>query len=198
MKLHRVVSFEKDQIKTERVAHLPYAAADGRLNTFFETSLADTGKGGVLACFRTTAEQHLTRSTDGGKTWSPPKPFTAHPNARNTKADLARSPSGSLVLAFNRSAGGRINMCVALSSDGGETWPHYYVFDPRTAPGTSYPNVAFGADAQGKYNGTIYVAYDRGRGKRSPDYTQEITVALIPEERVVEGNPTCERFTVSK
>ena len=198
MKLHRVVSFDNDQIQTDLAADLPYAAADGSLNTFFETSLAETGKAGLLACFRTTAEQHKTRSTDGGRTWSPPKAFTTSLNTRNTKADLARSPSGRLVLAFNRSAGGRVNMCVALSSDGGDAWPHYYVFDPRTAPGTSYPNVAFGADARGKYNGTIYVAYDHGRGKLPPDYTKEITVALIPEERIIEGNPTCARYVVSK
>ncbi len=198
MKLHRVVSYEQDQIKTELAAHLPYAAADGSMNTFFEVSLADLGQGKLLGCFRTNAQQHLTRSTDGGKTWSTPTPFTAHPNCQNTKADLARSPSGRLVLAFNRSENSRSQMCVALSADGGETWPDHYVFDDRTDPGTSYPNVAFGADAQGKYNGTIYVAYDHGRGKRPPEFTKEITVALISEDRVAEGKPTCQRFIVSK
>lgn len=198
MKLHRVISLENDQIKTERVSSLPYAAADGSLNTFFEASLAETRKGNVLACFRTTVEQYMTRSGDGGKTWDTPSAFTAHPNAKSSKADLARSPSGRLVLAFNRVAAGRINMCVALSSDGGETWPDHYVFDPRTDPGTSYPNIAFGADAEGKYDGMIYVAYDHGRGKRPPDYTKEITIAKIPESRIIEGNPMSTRYVVSK
>ncbi len=198
MKLHRVISYANDQIKTERIATLPYATADGSLNTFFETSLAETANEHLLACFRTPVGQYMTRSSDGGKTWSPPRAFIAHPNARSTKADLARSPSGRLVLAFNRSEGGRINMCVALSSDGGETWPHYYVFDARTDPGTSYPNIAFGADAGGNYDGMIYVAYDHGRGKRAPDYTKEITIAQIPENRIIEGNPTSTRYIVSK
>ncbi len=101
MKLYRLIAHEKDQIKTERVAYLPYAAADGSLNSCFEVSLAETGKNKILACFRTTAEQYMTRSNDDGKTWSVPKPFTAHPNCANAKADLARSPSGRLVLAFN-------------------------------------------------------------------------------------------------
>jgi hypothetical protein len=140
----------------------------------------------------------MTRSTDGGRTWTPPRPFAAHPNAKGTKADLARSPSGRLVLAFNRSAAGRVNMAVALSDDGGETWPHFYVFDDRTAPGTSYPNVAFGADAAGRYDGHVYVAYDHGRGELKPDYTKEITVARISEEGVVAGTPTSTRYVVSK
>ncbi len=198
MKLHRVISQAGDRIRTELVSYLPYAAADGSLNTFFEASLAEASPGELLACFRTTAEQHITRSSDGGRSWSAPIPFTAHPNARNAKADLARSPSGRLVLAFNRMPANRINMCVALSSDGGRTWPHYYVFDSRIDPGTSYPNIAFGADAQGKYDGMIYVAYDHGRGKRAPDYIQEITIARIPEESVVDGNPTSTRSIVSK
>ncbi|MBI5395681.1 MAG: exo-alpha-sialidase [Verrucomicrobia bacterium] len=198
MKLYRVVAHENDQIKTERVAYLPYAAADGSLNSCFEASLAETGKGSILACFRTTAEQYMTRSSDGGKTWSTPAPFTAHPNCANAKADLARSPSGRLVLVFNRWATGRMNMCVALSDDGGETWPHYYVFDDRKSPGTSYPNVQFGADVAGQYDGMIYVAYDHGRGKTPPNYEKEITIARIPENSIVEGKPTSTRFVVSK
>lgn len=198
MKLHRVLSIANDQIRTECVSRLPYAAADGSLNSCFEVSLAETGPGNILACFRTTGSQYMTRSADGGKTWDTPAAFTAHPNCNNTKADLARSPSGRLVLAFNRMEKGRLNMCVALSTDGGKTWPHYYVFDERTKPGTSYPNVAFGADAQGQYDGTIYVAYDHGRGKGAPDFTKEITIAKIPEDRIVAGEPTSTRYVVSK
>lgn len=89
-------------------------------------------------------------------------------------------------------------MCVALSSDGGETWPHYYVFDTRINPGTSYPDIEFGADAQGNYDGTIYVAYDHGRGKKAPDYLKEITIARIPEDPVINGNPTSTRRVVSE
>ena len=198
MKLHRVLFNNGEKIETELVSHLPYAAADGSLNTFFEASMAETAPGNVLAFFRATTGAYQTRSADGGKTWSAATPFTAHPNAFNTKADLARSPSGRLVFAFNRTASGRFNMCVALSDDGGATWPAYYVFDSRTNPGTSYPNVAFGADAQGNYDGNIFVAYDHGRGKTAPDYTKEITIAKIPEEGVAAGFPTHTRYIVSK
>jgi hypothetical protein len=198
MKLHRVVSSAKGKIETEFVSRLPYAAADGSLNSCFEVSLAETGPGRILAFFRTTGVQHVTRSEDGGKTWSAPAPFAGHPNARSAKADLARSPSGRLVLAFNRNARGRYDMCVAISSDGGETWPDFYVFDARRDVGPSYPNVAFGADAAGKYDGNIYVAYDHGRGRKAPDFTKEITVAKISEDSVVEGRPTHARHVVSR
>ena len=197
MKLHRVVAAENGQINTEYISHLPYAAADGSLNTFFETSLAETAPGNILAFFRTPGGQYTTRSSDGGKTWSAQVPVDAHPNPGNTKADLARSPSGRLVLAFNRTEAGRYNMCVALSSDGGHTWPACYVFDERRNPGTSYPNIAFGADAQGAYDGTIYIAYDHGRGRTAPDYTQEITIAKISETAVVNGNPEASFYVVS-
>jgi hypothetical protein len=170
MKLYRVVSLANDQIQTERVAYLPYAAADGSLNSCFEVSLAETGKGSILAFFRTTGVQYMVRSTDSGKTWSAPKPFTAHPNCANAKADLARSPSGRLVLVFNRWPTGRMNMCIALSDDGGETWPHYYVFDDRKGPGTSYPNVQFGAGRGGQ----IRREHLRGLRPRSRENAAEL------------------------
>jgi hypothetical protein len=168
------------------------------MNSCFEVSLAETGKSEILACFRTTGVQYTARSNNAGNTWSTPKPFTAHPNCANAKADLARSPSGRLVLVFNRWPTGRMNMCVALSDDGGETWPHYYVFDDRKSPGTSYPNVQLGAGAAGKYNGMIYVAYDHRRGRTPPNYEKEITIAAIREESIVEGKPNSTRFIVAR
>lgn len=198
MKLHRVISMDNGAIRTEPVSRLPFAAADGSLNSFFEVSMAQTGPDTILAFFRTPTGQYTTRSNDKGKTWSAPIPFTAHPNAKNTKADLARSPSGRLVLAFNRQPGARTHMCVALSSDGGKTWPDYYVFDERTNPGSSYPNIAFGADAKGDYDGMIFVAYDHGRGRKPPNYEKEITIARISEAGVIEKKPAVTRFVVSK
>ena len=172
MKLHRIVSYKNDKIQTELVSKLPYAAEDGSENSFFETSLAEVGKSEILACFRAKSGQFMTRSKDGGKTWSQPALFTAHPNAGNTKADLARSPSGNLVMAFNKTPVGRYNMSVALSNDGGGTWPHTITFDDRRNPGSSYPSIAFGARADGSYDGRIYVAYDHGRGRDQPDFTK--------------------------
>ena len=199
MKLHRIVSYKDDQIQTELVAKLPLAAADGSENTFFETSLAEAGKNEILACFRGVSGQFMTRSKDTGKTWTPPAPFTAYPNAKNTKADLARSPSGKLILAFNNSPGGRVNMALAISSDGGMTWPQKIVVDDRAKPdGSSYPNLAFGAKADGSYDGQFYLAYDHGRGRKGPDFTKEITIAVVAEADLLAGKTEFRRIIVSK
>ena len=199
MKLHRVLSYNHGQVQTELVSKLPLAVADGSENTFFETSLAEAGKNEILACFRGRSGQFMTRSKDSGKTWCSPSPFTAYPNARNTKADLVRSPSGNLILAFNNTPGGRYNMALALSKDGGETWPHKLVVDDRKTPsGTSYPNLAFGARPDGSYDGLIYVAYDHGRGREAPHFTQEITVTVVAEADLLAGKSDCRRFVVSK
>jgi len=199
MKLHRIVSYKNDQIQTELVSKLPFAAADGSENTFFETSLAEAGSHQILACFRGKSGQFMTRSKDGGKTWSQPAAFTAYENAKSTKADLGRSPSGNLILAFNNAPAGRYNMALALSKDGGETWPCMVTVDDRKEPvGTSYPNLCFGAKPDGSYDGLIYVAYDHGRGKKAPDFTQEITVAVIAEADLLAGKSDIRRFIVSK
>lgn len=199
MKLHRIVSYNNGQIQTELVSKLPFAVADGSEDTFFETSLAEAGKNEILACFRGKSGQFMTRSKDAGKTWSQPALFTAYPNAKSTKADLARTPSGNLILAFNNADGGRYNMALALSSDGGQTWPHKIVVDDRAKPdGTSYPNVAFGARADGSYDGQIYVAYDHGRGRKGPDFTKEITIAVVSEADLIAGKSDGRHFIVSK
>ncbi|MFZ4767911.1 MAG: sialidase family protein [Roseimicrobium sp.] len=198
MKLHRIVSYNHEQVQTELVSKLPWAVADGSENTYFETSLAEAGKNEILAFFRGKSGQFMTRSKDAGKTWSPPSPFKAYPNAKDTKADLARSPSGHLILAFNN-APGRYNMALALSSDGGLTWPQKINVDDRKEPsGTSYPNLAFGAKPDGSYNGLIYVAYDHGRGREAPRFTKEITIAVIAEADLLAGKSDCRRFIVSK
>ncbi len=44
----------------------------------------------------------------------------------------------------------------------------------------------------------IYVAYDHGRGKRPPEYTKEITIAKMSENRIVAGDPTSIRYIVSQ
>jgi hypothetical protein len=50
--------------------------------------------------------------------------------------------------------------------------------------------------ASTRYNSIII--HDHGRGKRPPGFTKGITIARIPENSLIEGNPTSERFIVSK
>ena len=57
------------------------------------------------------------RSTDGGRSWSPPIPLALH----NPDASVAavRLSSGEVLVAFNDSAKNRENLSLALGSDGG-------------------------------------------------------------------------------
>jgi len=198
MKLHRIVSYNGDKIQTEFISKLPPATPDHSEDSFFETSLAETGPNEILANIRGKTRQFMTRSADGGKTWSQPEPFAAYENAGNTKADLARSPSGNLIYAFNKTTGGRYNLTLAISSDGGKTWPQAVVIDDRVKPGTSYPNITFGAKPDGSYDGRIYVAYDHGRGRDAPGFIKEITVATVPEAELLTGKASARRSVVSQ
>ncbi len=159
------------------------------------------GQNEILACFRGTSGQFMTRSKDGGKdSGVRPAAFTAHENAKSTKADLARSPSGNLILAFNHTPSGRHNMALALSKDGGETWPHLATVDDRKEPvGTSYPNLCFGAKPDGSYDGLIYVAYDHGRGKKAPQlHPRKLRLRSLLRPISSQGKSEPRSYVVSK
>jgi len=80
-------------------------------------------------------------STDGGRTWSTLRD-AGLPN-NNSGIDLAHLPDGRLVLAHNPVAanwGARWPLRLAVSADGGETWPRS--LDIETVEGEfSYPSV---------------------------------------------------------
>ena len=64
-------------------------------------------------------------SSDDGMTWTKPKPTTLPNNNAGIQAYVLKS--GTLIMAFNNHAGTsqpRSPLTVALSYDGGMTWPH--------------------------------------------------------------------------
>ena len=111
-----------------------------------QPSIVPTPDGRLLALMRTGGLGGLiwrSHSTDGGHTWDEPVP-TPLPNP-NTACDAATTPAGAIVLAFNNTPSGRAPLCVALSDDGGRTWPWCRAVE--TGAGEySYPAIIRAAD----------------------------------------------------
>jgi predicted neuraminidase len=63
-----------------------------------------------------------TESTDGGRTWTPGED-TEFPNP-NASVELIRLRNGHLLFIYNDSPDSRTPLRVAVSTDGGRTWPH--------------------------------------------------------------------------
>lgn len=83
-------------------------------------------------------------SKDGARTWSPPHRVSLPNN--NAGLDVARVPSGALVLVYNHQREGRYPLRLALSDDNGATWPVW--INIETEPGEvkgwhefSYPSI---------------------------------------------------------
>lgn len=98
---------------------------DGRLLALMRTS----GLGGSI---------WQAHSPDGGLTWSDALPSVL-PNP-NAACDAVATPEGAIVLAFNNTPSGRTPLNVALSEDGGQSWPRCRVVE--TGAGEfSYPAI---------------------------------------------------------
>lgn len=142
-----------------------------------QMSVVDRGDGTLFAMYRSRHADRIysSVSADGGRTWSEPAK-TALPN-NNSSIQLARLPSGNLALIYNdatlerdqyrwiekdgnfRKKPLRTPLTVALSEDGGATWPHMknvQIADlehREKQTGYSYPSITASPD------GTIHAAY---------------------------------------
>lgn len=111
-------------------------------------------EGSILGLVRTTQGIYAANSTDFGKTWSFPKPFTASGPTTSSRFYVGKLASGNLLLVSNNSTI-RNNMTASLSKDGGKTWPYQLLLDARE--NVSYP------DADQTLDGNIHVVFDRDR-----------------------------------
>jgi predicted neuraminidase len=153
----------------------PIPGSRGRVHP----SVVDLGDGELVAFFRSRAADRIyaSRSADGGRTWTAPE-RTPLPN-NNASIQAAGLRSGRIAMVFNHFSANddpdvavwptrRYPLTIALSEDGGRTWPHMRHVDPGDGffgaaneernRVCAYPTVAQGPD------GAIHVAYSyRGR-----------------------------------
>ncbi|MES3017693.1 MAG: sialidase family protein [Bacteroidota bacterium] len=120
-----------------------------------EPQLVEVSSAGeLLALLRTTKGIYSASSSDYGKSWSEPKPFTASGPTTSSRFYIGKLASGNLLLVSNNSTT-RNNMTASLSKDGGKTWPYQLLLDARE--NVSYP------DADQTPDGNIHVVFDRDR-----------------------------------
>jgi predicted neuraminidase len=123
-----------------------------------QPAIAQTADGELVAYMRDNGPApkrlHVSRSTDEGETWSPVEDSDL-PNP-GAAADIVTLESGDWVLIYNDTEDGRHRLAVALSEDGGQTWPwkRHLERDESSAPRTAhYPAIIQGRD------GTLHASY---------------------------------------
>eukprot|EP00899_Mesostigma_viride_P006210 jgi/Mesvir1/15590/Mv03205-RA.1 len=118
----------------------------------------EEGSPQLVAFFRSRNGDFIHRSTsdDDGLTWTKAKPIKLPSNNSGIQATLL--VSGVIALVFNNMNGGwdapRYPLAIALSEDGGESWPFVRDIEPGTGDAEySYPSITQTAD------GLIHVTY---------------------------------------
>ncbi len=169
------------------------------------------GAGGeILVAWEDTragqANIYVTRSIDGGVSFSTPSPVRADTAVEQLNPALALHPDGRVFLAWADAMSGNFDIVVAASSDGGATFGPAFRFDDDPGSASAYvPAIAF--DAQGRMHlawedyrhgtGRVYyrvsegfhlrqrparMLYDAEQDQRTP---QIVTAALDQHESVV-------------
>ncbi len=135
-----------------------------------QPAVVEFAPGRLLALMRNRSREGvawMVHSPDGGRTWESPR----RTQVRNPDAalDLVRLRDGTLVLAYNDSARNRHALAIALSSDGGRSWPAQILLEGCAAAEerASYPAIVEGPD------GALHVVYSYSyRGSRSIRYAR--------------------------
>lgn len=125
---HSAVQISEDAGRTW--AEFPVPDSGGRI----QPSVLELDGGRLVAFFRSRAADaiYVSRSADYGRTWARPE-RTMLPN-NNSSIQAVKLASGAIAMAFNHTGGGddparivwpreRYPVTVALSEDGGQTWP---------------------------------------------------------------------------
>ncbi len=119
-----------------------------------------TNQSKLMAFFRDRRAEHIysSLSTNEGETWSKPEK-TSLPN-NNAAIQLYMLSSGNIAIVFNPTTGPRNPMRIAISKDGGKTWPQYRDLEYMSGMSSveySYPSIIQSVD------GYIHVSYTYNR-----------------------------------
>jgi len=148
--------------------------ADVPRTSFDEHMVIERGDGSLRMLVRTLREAGgigEAVSGDGGRSWETVPCALRGPSSR---FHLRTLRSGNVLLLNHADTAGRDNLAALLSMDGGETFPHRLLIDPR--PEVSYPDAAQAPD------GTIYMVYDRDRYG-----AKEVLLARFTEDDILRG-----------
>lgn len=144
---------------------------------FDETSIVQVKDGSLLAVFRIAGSDGVCYSrSENGITWTEPEQYAALGDVVSSRYFCGISPQGRVMIAYNNSSEGRLNMTIKLSDDQGVTFDHSVFVDV----GGSYPVLEINQESE-----EIYIIYDKGRSS-----TGYIMFAKFNEDDIVNGTAT--------
>ena len=140
----------------------PIVGSAGLIQPSTTPAWGPAGTTTLVTFFRDQTRHHVYRSTShDGASWSAPVPTELPNNDAGIEAILLSTTA--LALAFNPVTEGRDPLALALSTDGGETWPcarnlqHGNSTDADEMPEFSYPSLLQTPD------GMIHLTYTYNR-----------------------------------
>lgn len=201
-----VFRISDDAGATWRTVEMP--KSNGRVHA----TIVELANGCLAAFMRSRAADHIyvSRSEDYGDTWTEPKP-TVLPN-NNSSIGAVKLASGRIAITYNPTCapnadpngcawpGLRCPVAVALSEDGGETWPmirHMELGEGFVGPENSTNNMTYEYPTiMQSRDGRIHIAYAY-RNRRGVKWMsfEEQDVMGPKRERQGRYNPTSAQVT---